>query len=174
MNDTQKAIDAYLKAEKITFATRCVGETIRDNNWRCDAWRVSFAVGESSDGYKLPGFTGKTARFETDYFTGLGHRKQIKPMPRPPYRKNTLAYASWEKDAFRPVQPCAANVLYSLIQDSSAIDTSFEYWCSDYGYDSDSISAFNTYQTCCKIAKEMRQVFNHVQIETLRGMLEDY
>lgn len=144
MNDTQKAVDTYLESEKITFAVRYVGETVRDNNWQCDAWRVSFA-------------TGKT-RMETDYFTGLGHRTKPKQQ--------------WLQP--KPVSPCAANVLYSLIQDSSAIDTSFEYWCADYGYDSDSISAFNTYQACCKIAKELRQVFNHVQIETLRSLLEDY
>lgn len=143
MNNTQKAVADYLESEKITFAARYVGETVRDNNWQCDAWRVSFAVGKS--------------RFETDYFTGLGHRKLLK-----------------HTGTIKPVQPCAADMLYSLILDSSAIDTSFEYWCADYGYDSDNISAFNTYQTCCKIAKELRRVFNHTQIETLRGMLEDY
>lgn len=149
MNETQKAVDAYLESEKINYAVRYVGETVRDNNWQCDAWRVSFALGKS--------------RFETDYFTGLGHRKKGKFY-------HNAGFTVLDK----PVQPCATNVLYSLIQDSSAIDTSFDYWCSGYGYDSDSISAFNTYQACCKIAKELRQVFNHAQIETLRGMLEDY
>lgn len=158
MNDTQKAVDAYLEAEKITFTARYMGESVRDNNWQCDAWRIKFAVGESTDGFKLPGFTGKTARFETDYFTGLGHRTKPKQQ--------------WLQP--KPVSPSAADVLCSLILDSSAINTSFEYWCADYGYDSDSISAFNTYQACCKIAKELRQVFNYKQIETLRGMLEDY
>lgn len=149
MNETQKAVDAYLESEKITYAVCYVGETVRDNNWRCDAWRVSFASGKS--------------QFETDYYTGLGHRKAGKFYPNAGFIVSD-----------KPVPPCATNVLANLIQDSSAIDTSFEYWCADYGYDSDSISAFNTYQACCEIAKELRQVFNHTQIETLRGMLEDY
>lgn len=142
MTEQQKAIDAFLKENNIAYAGRYVGETVRDNNWQCDAWRVSFAAGKS--------------RFDTDYYTGLGHRKK------------------GFKTSDKPVTPCAADVLHNLILDSSALDTSFDYWCSDYGYDTDSISAFNTYQTCCKIAKELRQVFTHTQIETLRGLLEDY
>lgn len=144
MNIEQKTVADYLESEKITFAVRYVGETVMDNNRQCNYWRVSFAAGKS--------------RFETDYFTGLGHRKQFKQ--------------KWGQP--KPSLPLAADVLYSLILDSNAINTSFDYWCADYGYDSDSISAFNTYQACCEIAKELRQVFNHAQIETLRGMLEDY
>ena len=149
MNEQQKAIDAFLQENNIAYAARYVGETMRDNKWQCDAWRVSFAAGKS--------------RFETDYFTGLGHRK-----------KGREYVNAGFKTPDKPVAPCAADVLYSLVLDSSAIDTSFDYWCSDYGYDADSISAFNTYQACCKIAKELRQVFTNAQVETLRGLLEDY
>lgn len=155
MNETQKAVDAYLESEKIDFSVRYVGETVREDKWQCDAWRVSFASGKS--------------QFETDYYTGLGHRQETKSQATKTIKivGNKWVYA-------KPVQPCAANVLYSLIQDSSAIDTSFEYWCADYGYDSDSISAFNTYQACCRIAKELLRVFTRAQLETLRGLLEDY
>lgn len=149
MNEQQKAVNAFLMENNITYIARYVGETMRDNKWQCDAWRVSFAAGKS--------------RCETDYFTGLGHRK-----------KGREYVNAGFKTPDNPVAPCAADVLYSLVLDSSAIDTSFDYWCDEYGYDADSISAFNTYQQCCKIAKEMRQVFNHAQIEALRGMLEDY
>lgn len=153
MNDTQKAVDAYLEAEKINYSVRYVGETARDNDWQCDAWRVSFAAGKS--------------RFETDYFTGLGHRKV--PGNRPLKKNWEIGYV-----APKPVSPCAADVLNSLILDSSAADMSFNDWCDDYGFDNDSISAFNTYQLCCKAAHDLRQVFSRAQIETLRTLLEDY
>lgn len=149
MNYTQKAIDAFLKENNITYAGRYVGETVRDNNWQCDAWRASFAAGKS--------------RFDTDYYTGLRHRKKGKEY-----------VSAGLKTPDKPIAPCAADVLYNLILDSSALDTSFDYWCSDYGYDTDSISAFNTYQACCKIAKDLHRVFTRAQIETLRGLLEDY
>lgn len=149
MHEQQKAINAFLQENNITYAARYVGETVQDNNWQCDAWRVSFASGKS--------------RFETDYYTGLGYRKKGKECVNAGF-----------KTPDKPVAPCAADVLYSLILDSSAIDMSFAYWCDEYGYDADSISAFNTYQACCKIAKELQQVFTRAQVETLRGLLEDY
>jgi hypothetical protein len=37
-----------------------VGETVRDNDWKCDQWRVQL--------------TSKAGFWSTDYFTGLGHR----------------------------------------------------------------------------------------------------
>ncbi len=163
MNEQQKAVDAFLQENNIAYAARYVGETVRDNNWQCDAWRVSFVAGKS--------------RFETDYYTGLGHRKPVKgsnQMRESKFPKNTVGYHNWVKQYVRPTAPCAADILYSLVLDSSAIDTSFDYWCSDYGYDADSISAFNTYQACCKIAKELRRVFTRAQLETLHELLEGY
>ncbi len=163
MNEQQTTVNAFLMENNTTYAVRYVGETVRDNEWQCDAWRASFAAGKS--------------RFETDYYTGLGHRKPVKGAENrigSKFPKNTVGYHNWVKQYVKPVAPCATDVLYSLVLDSSAIDTSFDYWCSDYGYDADSISAFNTYQACCKIAKELRQVFTNAQVETLRGLLEDY
>lgn len=163
MNEQQKAVDAFLQENDIAYAAHYVGETMRDNKWQCDAWRVSFAAGKS--------------RFETDYYTGLGHRKPVKGSERQEgasMPKKPIGYHEWAKRNSKPLAPCAADVLHSLILDSSAIDTSFDYWCNEYGYDADSISAFNTYQACCKIAKELRWVFTRAQLETLRGMLEDY
>lgn len=170
MNDTQKAVDVFLQENNIACGVRYVGETVREK-WQCDAWRVSFAAVKYPK--KLPG----TISMETDYFTGLGHRKPVKgsdQMRESKYPKKSIGYHDWAKRNIKPVAPCAADVLYSLILDSSAIDTSFDYWCDDYGYDADSISAFNTYQACCKIAKELRSVFTHAQTETLRELLEDY
>lgn len=43
---------------KITY----VGETVRDNDWKCDQWRVEL--------------TSKAGFWSTDYFTGLGHRSK--------------------------------------------------------------------------------------------------
>ena len=161
--EQKKAINAFLMENNITYAVRYVGETVRDNEWQCDAWRVSFAAGKS--------------RFEPDYYTGLGHRKPVKGAENrieSKYPKSSIGYAAWQKVYVKPIAPCAADVLYSLVLDSSAIDTSFDYWCSDYGYDADSISAFNTYQTCYKITKELQQVFTRAQLETLHELLEGY
>lgn len=51
------------------------------------------------------------------------------------------------------VQPSLDNVLYSLYMDAQAGAMSFSEFCSDFGYDNDSISALNTYRACEKIAE---------------------
>lgn len=163
MNEQQTTVNTFLQENNIAYTVRYVGETVQNNDWSCDAWRASFAVGKS--------------RFETDYYTGLGHRKPVKGAENrieSKYPKSSIGYAAWQKAYVKPIAPCAADILYSLILDSSAIDTSFDYWCFDYGYDADSISVFNTYQACCKIAKELRRVFTRAQLETLHELLEGY
>ena len=86
-----------------------------------------------------------------DYFTGLGHRKSAKPQA-----------------------PTIKDVLYSLISDSSALETSFEYWCADYGYDTDSRKAFETYQACCDIGKKINRLFNSKTRAAMREFFQEY
>lgn len=90
-------------------------------------------------------------KFTTDYHMGLGNRKLNKP-----------------------VSPTAASVLYSLLMDAQSIETSFEHWCSDLGYDADSISALNIYTACCKVGKELNKVFTPEQRTHLSELLQDY
>lgn len=170
MNAQQKAVAEYLSSENVSFNARYAGETKR-GDWERDAWRIAFSKVTSHE--KRPG----TVTIETDYFTGLGNRNPVKGAERmegSKYNKNSIGYKQWANRYVRPVQPCAADVLYSLICDSSALDISFDCWCDDYGYDSDSISAFNTYQACCNNAKDMRRMFSHGQLEKLKELLEDY
>lgn len=55
--------------------------------------------------------------------------------------------------------PTAADVLGCLVMDSSGIDngTSFEDWCAEYGYDSDSRKAEKTFKLCERQARKLRQ-----------------
>ncbi len=144
------SVDSFLSDpfSFVKFEVKYSGETKR-NDWQCDAWRVQIS---SSKGV-----------MNTDYFTGMGHRKGEKNIQTPFGLTKGL-----------PVKPRAADVLDSLVLDSAALDTSFEYWCSDYGYDSDSIKAFDTYRACCDTGKKLRSVFTQEQIQTLRDMLQDF
>ena len=42
-------------------------------------------------------------------------------------------------------EPTAEDVLQSLLSDASSADESFEDWCGEYGYDTDSRKAERTY-----------------------------
>lgn len=84
-----------------------------------------------------------------DYYTGIGHRKND-----------------------RPVKPDPIDLLYSLVSDASACDESFDDWCSNYGYDTDSRKALDTYLKCQENALKLRKMgFNLSDLQTL---FQDY
>ena len=53
--------------------------------------------------------------------------------------------------------PSAADVLYCLASDAQAGDLSFEDFCSDFGYDSDSRKAEQTWKACVRMAPRVRR-----------------
>lgn len=163
------AVDAFLNDAQITYSVRYVGETVREDNWHCDAWRVSFHLGTQANGYRLPGFAGKPAKIETDYYTGLGCRRETK---KPGIKTTKTIGNKWV--IAEPVKPRAAGVLQSLLMDGDAVDYCFTDWCANYGYSDDSISALTVYKSCCDIAKQLRQIFTRAQIDELRELLSDY
>ena len=59
------------------------------------------------------------------------------------------------------MQPGLDEVLNCLASDSTAIDQSFEDWCSELGYDQDSRRAEKTYNVCLKQAEKLERVLGH-------------
>ncbi len=55
-------------------------------------------------------------------------------------------------------EPTAADVVSSLILDASAGEQSFEDFCTDLGYDTDSRRAFRTYTACRKTAPKIHRL----------------
>lgn len=157
---TDETVAEYLAAQRIAYTATLVGETKRDN-WTCDEWRVQFTRHDAPPAH-APNATGKkTAELETRYYTGTGHRKTPKKR------------MSWD-NAPRPVTPTAANVLYSLLMDAQGAEQPFDYWCSDFGYDTDSRKALSVYEACCAIRRDLYKLLTTEQRDTLRTMLEDY
>lgn len=147
---TDEILAACAARLTITFA----GATKRDD-WECDAWTVTVAG---------------PAPWITQYYTGVGHRKAKKPLPRGVsprsiYGQRLLAgtdsgdWAGWYKA--RPVTPDPLDVLHALTLDGQAASMSFADWCRDFGYDPDSIKAFDTYRQCCAIGEQLRKSFTH-------------
>lgn len=156
MSDAIRAtVSEFLAAAGVTFTAAYVGETVGENDWKCDEWRVRV---------ERPG--KKTIR--QPYFTGLGHRKPSRIPTK--YLAPRGAGHQWE----RPQAPDAATVLHSLLMDGSAVDMSFADWCDNYGCDNDSLKALSTYNECCAIGKSLRQFFTSAEAEALRTMLEDF
>lgn len=86
-------------------------------------------------------------RFMTDFSTpGTGAKKLVDPGFREQCRR--LAYV------LKPIEPTVKGVLYSLAMDFEAGYSSFEDFASEYGFDTDSISALKVYEAVCKQARE--------------------
>ncbi len=151
--EIKNAVETILSREQVKFSVTLVGPMVRDD-WECDAWRFTLA--------------NKAHTYTGDYFTGTGLRKLTKLGK----IRNTSAGRGVVPPA--PVPPVAADVLYSLLLDSDAAAMSFNDWCSDFGYDNDSIKALTTYQACCKSAEELRKIFKRETLAELRETLQDY
>lgn len=66
--------------------------------------------------------------------------------------------------------PDVADVLYSALQDASALDSGgFSEWCADMGMDDDNIRARATYDACVDTAVKLRAAFGD---KTLRDLYE--
>jgi hypothetical protein len=52
--------------------------------------------------------------------------------------------------------PTAADVASCMLFDAAALGASFEEWCSDTGYDSDSRAAERAYHACIASAKQIK------------------
>ena len=138
---------------KITY----VGETTRENNWKCDQWRVELS--------------NKLGMWSTDYFTGVGLRKEVKGT-RAMHIKTTKTVGNrWV--AAEPVKPTVADVLYSLFMDASAADYNVQDWCEEFGYSDDSIKALNMYKACLDTATALRKYFSPEQRAAIQSIIQE-
>lgn len=71
------------------------------------------------------------------------------------------------------VQPQLADVIHSLLLDSSACTVSFEDWARDCGYDTDSRKAEDIYRKCQEVGFKLLKLPSDV-IEKAREILQDY
>jgi hypothetical protein len=167
MSDEARAqVSRILENCKVAYEAVLIGERVRDG-WKCDAWRVTFSRLKIVEDF--------------DYFTGVGLREtNSSAMAKMSARslrnvsKHALAWANhYKRFPGKPVAPHAADVLYSVILDSSASEQTFASWCDDFGYDTDSRKALATYEACQENSDRLAKVFDHVARDALAEALQD-
>lgn len=114
---------------------------IQDTDWPHFAWSIVIN-GERFD-YK----TGLGHR--TDYFKGPNSR-----MAKKPTGKNVIP--NGDIKAWIHV-PEIDEVLNCLFRDAESADQSFDEFCNNLGYSTDSIRAFNTYRACAEARAKLRK-----------------
>ena len=82
----------------------------------------------------------------------------------------------WGSLAIKWTPPALADVMASLLLDGSPYfdAETFEDWADNFGYDSDSIKARDTYDTCMKTGLELARAFTREELDTLREAAQDY
>lgn len=82
--------------------------------------------------------------------------------------------SSFDASGKKIAPPSVVNVLYSLMQDGRAIDSrDFADWCADYGYDTDSRKAEETYRACLDIGLKLRGTFGEKTMRELYELFQD-
>lgn len=69
----------------------------------------------------------------------------------------------------KPTAPSCADVLYCLLLDANAMDETFEEWCANVGFDTDSRKALETYLECQTSGIRLRKAIGHTAFRALQG-----
>lgn len=85
-------------------------------------------------------------------------------------------FHGYKTGKWRPIPPpLLRDILYSLISDSDVIDyAGFEDWAGNFGYETDSRKAEETYKACMDIALKLRALIGEKAMSELRVLFEDY
>lgn len=109
---------------------------IKKDNWECYAWEFNI--------------NGQV--FE--YFTGLGHSIKQKSWSIPKTSKKIVKVDEYTW----AVVPKIKDVLYTLALDYSCAQDTFEDFCLNLGYDTDSRKALETYFKCQESGHKLRKI----------------
>lgn len=77
-----------------------------------------------------------------------------------------------ELEQSRPCKPTLADILYYLQSDAAIASESFDDFCSNCGYDTDSRKALETYLACQKSGTDLRSL--GLNLDTLGELFQDY
>lgn len=164
-----------LKREKIEYKAVFVPQSISRNAGSKDKtlnWKATF--------------TTPSDHMVIDYAQGIGHVPGYQHNPRQTMHEAACFGEPWETGKYNPYKrevvytrkplpaPHAADILHCIIVDSTDNHDSFEEWAREYGYDTDSRKAEETYNACRKQTRNAQSVFGAKLLAELASILEQY
>ncbi len=164
MNDqTQITIAEFVTTNKVKAEAVLLGKRKDEgkDGWKYFLWNVTLTR------YNPNG--SEAATIDTEFRTGegciipkhlLAHYKGIK--------RNTLAHEQMMHQWAKPEKPTVETVLNCLVSDSEAMSQSFEEWAGNFGYDSDSRKAEQTYFACQKSGTLLIKLLGRVLLAKLQ------
>jgi hypothetical protein len=146
-------IDQFVTSNRITITCNRVDRNPNmEDSHRMDNWKCLLV---------------RTFETETLYTDKTGESK-----PRTYTARMTVHFS--KGFGLKGAEPTAAEVLDCLASDAAGIENarSFEDWCSEYGYDTDSRRAEKTFKTCEHQASRLKTFLGDELFETLLWKLE--
>lgn len=144
---------------------------------------------------ELEGRVKSSHRMVVPYSEGCAHVKGYQQVHKTPYDKymhdraireacetgkyamDMTVYINQSAFVIRKEQPAPEllDVLYCLVSDASVLEhPTFESWASEYGYDTDSRQAEDTYRACLELSLQLRALLGNDNLEKLQELFQDY
>lgn len=186
--DMQKFVESCglsMSAVSITSRTDTHDVTPEDKKWLEGAshWRVTIT-------------NGKGKEYSVEYSMGSAHRvwkkganrmvrsssgyiecerQEVRDGERLTQKytnPKTMHLVQMVKELSEPMPPTLDDVLDSLRMDAQGWDNAdtFEDWCSEYGYNTDSRRAESVYKACSETSKRLRSLLGRDAYETLMSV----
>lgn len=89
-------------------------------------------------------------------------------------KKESFQYTDSIANFYDNKRPEAKSLIYCVLMDATCDLSSFEDFCSEFGYDSDSIKHKNIYDACIKSAEKLGNLFNSTELSELNEAMQDY
>jgi hypothetical protein len=180
IDQTRAAIDALLARLNIKYSATFVPQSVSRNAAEprpCLNWVITL------QGPKGPPML-------VQYMQGIGHVPDYpSTFGRETYeqREKRLAYERAAETGRSPKYwrnfgivltaplpvPHASEIIYSLLMDDPRNQT-FDEWCQEYGMDTDSRKAEESYRQCCRQTQDAQRIFGNEVLNEARLILEDY
>lgn len=91
------------------------------------------------------------------------------------YNGNEMTVPFYKGSGHYGAEPELEEVLNCLFQDAYSVINArdFEDWANEFGYDTDSRQAENTYNECIKIANQLNELFGS-EFDTVNELVQEY
>ena len=134
---------------------------VHENDWPCIAYSVTigsetfpYALGIGHVDWKKAARNPSASRL----FGNDVRAVELVAAGRTLVDRSITAYLAARIAKDQKVQPSAADVLASVCREGMDADQSFENWCGDFGYDTDSRKAEDIYRACTENGKKARRI----------------
>jgi hypothetical protein len=131
-------------------------------------WHITVVRGDKSFSYNFGQSTMESYEVR-DHGASRWHAMKQNDIMRADVKHAMRAIAGHCGDLVRECQtpPSNYSLLSCMASDSYETET-FEYWCDNFGYDTDSRKALDTYLKCEKISADICRLFTSDELDQLR------